>query len=144
LRLRLLVGGLALVIAGLQMSACREVEEEEAAGYEPAQLVDVRGKSDLKRVRFTAEGARRVGLRTAPIREARNLEVVPYEALIYDPDGRTYVYVVTKPLSFQREEVEVDRVRGERVLLSAGPPAGTRVVTVGAAEVHGTELEIAG
>jgi hypothetical protein len=144
LRLRLLAGGLALLIAGLPLSGCREVEEKESAGYEPAKLEDVKGNDDVKRVTFTAEGAKRVGLQTAKIREDRNLEVVPYEALIYDPDGTTHVYVVTKPLSFHREEVKVDRTEGDRVLLSDGPPAGTGVVTVGAAEVHGTELEIGG
>ena len=30
------------------------------------------------------------------------------------------------------------------MLLAAGPPPGTEVVTVGAAEVYGAELEIAG
>jgi hypothetical protein len=30
------------------------------------------------------------------------------------------------------------------VLLKDGPPAGTKVVTVGAAEVYGTEIDMAG
>jgi multidrug efflux pump subunit AcrA (membrane-fusion protein) len=95
-------------------------------------------------VTFTAEGARRVGLQTAPIRAERGVKVIPYEALIYDPDGKTFVYVATRPLAFERADVVVDRIADDRVLLSDGPPAGTEVVTVGAAEVHGTELEIAG
>jgi hypothetical protein len=33
---------------------------------------------------------------------------------------------------------------GARALLRAGPRPGTRVVTVGATEVYGTETEIAG
>ena len=37
----------------------------------------------------------------------------------------------------------LDRIEGQRVYLSDGPPAGTAVVTVGATEVYGTELEIA-
>jgi hypothetical protein len=41
-----------------------------------------------------------------------------------------------------RERVRVGRVDGDRVLLSRGPAAGTRVVTVGTAEVYGTELEV--
>jgi hypothetical protein len=40
--------------------------------------------------------------------------------------------------------VEVDRVERDRVLLTDGPPAGSEVVTVGATEVYGAELEIAG
>jgi multidrug efflux pump subunit AcrA (membrane-fusion protein) len=68
--------------------------------------------------------------------------VVPYAALIYDPEGKTYVYTSPKPLEYLREEVKVDRIEGDRVLVSRGPPAGTEVVTVGAAEVYGTELEV--
>ncbi len=54
------------------------------------------------------------------------------------------MYTSTGPLSFLRQEVEVDRVEGSVAFLLDGPPAGSRVVTVGAAEVYGTELEIAG
>ncbi len=40
--------------------------------------------------------------------------------------------------------VKVDRIEGNRVVLTNGPAARTAVVTVGAAEVYGAELEIAG
>ena len=40
--------------------------------------------------------------------------------------------------------VTVDRIEGKRVFVSKGPAAGTKVVTVGATEVYGAELEIAG
>jgi len=40
--------------------------------------------------------------------------------------------------------VKVDRVEGDRVLLTRGPRPGTRVVTVGATEVYGAENEIEG
>jgi hypothetical protein len=129
-----------LVIAALPLSACSEVEEEEATGYEPAKLESVKGSDDLKRVTFTREGAERVGLKTARVRA----DVVPYAAVLYDAEGKTYVYTSPKPLSYLREEVVVDRIEGDRAFLSKGPAAGTEVVTVGAAEVYGTELEIAG
>jgi hypothetical protein len=38
--------------------------------------------------------------------------------------------------------VEVSRVGGDQALLSDGPRAGTKVVTVGAAELLATEYEI--
>jgi multidrug efflux pump subunit AcrA (membrane-fusion protein) len=132
------VAGLALAAAALPIAGCTEVETERATGYEPSTLEPVKGNEDLKLVRFTAEGAKRVDLQTASVR--RN--VVPYAALIYDPEGKTFVYTSPKPLEYLREEVEVDRIDGDRVLLSRGPPAGTRVVTVGVAEVYGTELEV--
>jgi len=42
-----------------------------------------------------------------------------------------------------RQEISIDRVDGDSVMLSDGPPAGTEVVTVGAAEVYGSEFEVA-
>ena len=135
---RLALAGLVLATAALPVAGCTEVETETATGYEPSTLEPVKGNDDLQRVKFTAEGARRVDLQTASVR--RN--VVPYAALIYDPEGKTYVYTSPKPLEYLREEVKVDRIEGDRVLVSRGPPAGTEVVTVGAAEVYGTELEV--
>ena len=69
---------------------------------------------------------------------------MPYEALIYNDEAKTFVYTSPKPLSYLRAAVKVDRIKGDRVYLSEGPPAGTKVVTVGATEVYGTEAEIAG
>jgi len=132
-----------LVLGATPLAACKEVEESSSTAYEPAKLESV-GSTDAKRVTFTAEGARRTGLQTARVLSSGRRTVVPYAALIYDGQGRTYVYTSPKPLSFLRAQVAVDRIQGDRVLLSDGPPAGTRVVTVGATEVYGTELEIAG
>ena len=70
--------------------------------------------------------------------------VVDYESLIYDGQGVPWVYTVPEELTFLRAQVVVDRVEDDRVLLSDGLTAGTRVVTTGATEVYGTELDIAG
>ena len=60
-RLRALAAGL-VVVGAMSLSACKEVEEESAAGYEPAKLEPIKGKSeDFQRVTFTKEGAARVG-----------------------------------------------------------------------------------
>jgi hypothetical protein len=139
---RLALAGLVLAIAAPPLAGCTEVETETATGYEPSTLEPVKGNDDLQRVTFTAEGAKRVDLQTAAVRRSGAQKVVPYAALIYDPEGKTYVYTSPKPLEYLRAEVKVDRIEGDRVLLSRGPPAGTRVVTVGAAEVYGTELEV--
>jgi hypothetical protein len=139
---RLLVPAV-VVIAALALSGCNEVEEEEETGYQPSKLEAVNGSDDLQRVTFTAEGAERVGLETVPIRRRGGQEVVPYRALIYGPEGQAYVYTSPERLSFVRAEIEVERVEGNQVFLEAGPPPGTDVVTVGAEEVYGTELDIA-
>ena len=141
---RMLSAGLA-VIAALSFTACKEVEEESAAGYEPATLEAVKGKSDdFKRVNFTKEGASRVDVRTTIVRRSGGDKVVPYESLIYNDEAKTFVYTSPKALAYERVPVTVDRIEGKRVLLSKGPAVGTKVVTVGVTEVYGTELEIAG
>jgi hypothetical protein len=135
-------GACAVVALALSLAGCTEVEEMESHGYEPSKLAEVKG-GDAKRVIFTAEGARRVGLHRAPVRSEGGRKVVPYGALLYDSKGKTYVYVARSPLSFERAQVEVERVAGDRVLLRRGPAAGSQVVTDGSTEVYGTELEIA-
>lgn len=133
----------ALVVAGIALSGCTEVESETAEGYEPAKVHEVKG-SELKQVTLTPEAAQRTGVRTASVRQSGGRRVVPYSALLYDGDGRTYVYVTPKPLSFVRAAVAVDRIEGASALLRDGPPVGSRVVTTGASEVFGTELDVAG
>ena len=129
-----------MLVAGLTVAGCAEVESESATGYEPAKLEPVKG--DLKRVIFTAEGARRIGLRTARVRRSAKDKVVPYTALIYSPEGNTYVYTSPKAFEYLRAAVRVRRIAGNRVQLSDGPPVGSEVVTVGATEVYGAELEV--
>jgi hypothetical protein len=136
---------LVLAIASLSVSACKEVESEEAAGYEPATLTAVKGKGDdYKQVTFTKEGADRVDLQTATVRSSGDRAVIPYAALIYNDEAKTFVYTSPKSLTYLREAVKVDRIEGDRVLLSDGPPSSTKVVTVGATEVYGAEVDIAG
>jgi hypothetical protein len=143
-RPRLLALGVVLTIAGAPLSGCKEVEAETATGYVPAKLEPVEGKAGANRITFTAEGAERTGLQVAEVRRSGAQTVVPYAALIYDAQGKTYVYTSPAPRSFLREEVKVDHIDGDEVSLSAGPPVTTKVVTVGAAEVHGTELDVPG
>lgn len=130
---------LVLMAAALAFGGCKEVEAESEVGYEPSKLEPVGGG---QRVTFTTEGARRVGLRTeAVVRRGRRL-IVPYSALLYDAQGKTYVYTSPQRLRYLRRQVEVARIQADRVFLASGPPVGTSVVTTGVAEVYGTELEV--
>jgi hypothetical protein len=106
----------------------------------PAVIEHVKG-SNAERVRLTAEAARRIGVRTAVVRRAGSGSdlVIPYAALLYDPDGNTWAYTNPKPLVFERQNVKVASIDGDTVLLVKGPSAGTRVVTEGATEIWGVE-----
>ncbi len=145
-QLRAACAALVLIAAGISLSACGEAstgyDYETASHHEPAKLEPIKG-TDVQRVIFDAEAAERVGLQTAPIRQNGEGKIMPYAALIYDAEGNAYAYTAPEPLTFVRKEIKIDRVDGDSVELSAGPPAGTEVVTVGAAEVYGTEFEIA-
>jgi hypothetical protein len=128
-------------MAALMASACAEVESAAVDGYQPAK---VEHNGDVVTVILTEEGAERTGVETSQIESVGGQLVAPYAALLYDPAGRTYVYTSPEPLSFERAEVVVDRIEGDRVYLTDGPAAGTAVVTTGAAEVYGVELEVDG
>jgi hypothetical protein len=145
-QLRSACAGLVLIAAGVSLSACSEAstgyDYETASHHEPAKLEPIKG-TDVKRVIFDAEGAKRVGLQTAQVRGAGQRKVIPYAAVIYDPEGNTFTYTSPEPLVYVREKVKVDYVAGDRVVLSEGPSVGTEIVTVGAAEVYGTEFEVA-
>lgn len=67
-------------------------------------------------------------------------KVVPYGTVFYDAKGDTWVYVNPDPLTFQRQRIVVERVEGDLAILSDGPAVGTRVVTVGAALLYGSEI----
>jgi hypothetical protein len=145
-QLRAACTGLILIAGVASLSACGEAstgyDYETASHHEPAKLEPIKG-TDVHRVVFDAEGAERVGLKTAPIRQNGEGTVIPYDAVIYLTDGKTYTYTAPEPLTFVRQEINIDHVVGDSAMLSDGPPAGTEVVTVGAAEVYGTEFEVA-
>lgn len=141
-RRSLLTGGVLLALGAL-LTGCTEVEATTEEGYSPAKVEEIKG-SEVKRVTFTADGAEQVGLQTVRATQRAGQAVVPYTALIYSPDGGTWVYTTPQPLTFVRKPVVVDRIDGDQVLLSGGLSPGAPVVTVGAAEVYGAELDIAG
>lgn len=67
-------------------------------------------------------------------------KIVPYEAVLYDPNGGTWVYQSVEPLVFVRHPITVEYVLDGQAILLDGPPAGTQVATIGAAELFGLEF----
>jgi hypothetical protein len=134
---------LPLLVFGLSVAGCRQVEEVAPAVHQPAVVEDVAGR-EVKQVRFDQRAADQVDLRTAPVVRSGRWTAVPYAALIYDAEGSAWVYTVRGPLTFQRQQVVVHRIEEARARLRDGPPVGAEVVTRGATEVYGAELDIAG
>jgi hypothetical protein len=126
------------------LSACSN-GSAEVAKIQPAKVVKVEG-TDIQRVELTEKAAQRIGIETTTVKEATGRQaghtVVPYAAVIYDADGLASVYTNPAPLSFVRKPVTVSTIEGDSVYLTDGPPPGTAVVTVGTAELFGTETGI--
>lgn len=134
--------GLAALTASTLLGGCSSVPPPHEP-YEPAS-VGAATADGVKPVTLTEEGARRVGLATSSVTTVGSRSAVDYAALIYDSSGATWVYTAPEPLTFLRFQVEVAEVEQNRVVLTAGPPLGSAVVTVGAAELYGEELGISG
>ena len=136
---RLTLGGLGL--AALLLVGCTPQAE---AAPPPAVKVEKIEGTDLSRLTLSPQAAQRLGLETAQVTSGAGWTVVPYAAVLYDLDGATWVYTNPADLEFVRHAITIDRITGDRALLTDGPPIGTRVVTVGVAELHGAEAGIGG
>ena len=121
-------------------------ESETPTKTEPAKVEAIEG-SDLKRVILTNKAAERLGIETAAVRwmtvaQRGTRLVVPYSSMLYDLNGKTWVYTNSAPLTFVRQPISVDYIESDIAILSFGPAAGTLVVTVGAAELYGVETGV--
>lgn len=138
--------------ASMMLCGCTQERTESARNGDddqPARLVTVEG-SQLKGVVLTARATDRLGIKSEPVREVPAQgttpprTAVPVAALVYDKNGEVWVYTSTQPRRYVRQSVTVDRVEGDLAILESGPAAGTAVVTVGAAELLGTEYGVEG
>jgi hypothetical protein len=134
------LAGVAVLAGALVAAGCQEVPSTKVDS-EPFKLEKIEG-TDIQRVVLTATVASKIDVQTALVRARGKERVIPHAALIYNPEGGSYVYTVPKPLNYVRAPVTLRRAVGENAILAKGPPGGTRVVTTGAAELLATEYEI--
>lgn len=127
----------ALVCAGLLLGSCQKHDGGHHAEH-PAAVEPIPG-TNLKKVTLTEKAAQRIDVRTDKVREQQGQKMVPYSALIYDPQGQTWVYVSPAPRTFMRQKVAVDYIEGDMAVLKEGPPAETVIASVAVAELYGTE-----
>jgi hypothetical protein len=135
---RSVVVGVLFAVAVLVLLAACGGSSEEDATESPAAVQQIKG-TELNRVTLTEEAAERLDVQTTAARGRGGRVVIPYAAVLYDPDGKTWTYTSPKHLVFVRKDISVDRIDGDLALLRAGPSPGTTVVTVGADELWGVE-----
>jgi hypothetical protein len=123
--------GAVLVLAGCKSDNVTEV-------HHPAKLEES-GTEGIMRVVLEEKAVDRIGIQTTQVVAQGSNLVVPYGAILYDTKGDTWTFTNPSPLTYVRAKIVVESVEGDRAILSQGPPAGTTVVTVGAAELMGAE-----
>ncbi len=67
------------------------------------------------------------------------VKTIPYSSVIYKDDGSSWIFVTANKNEFTRYGIEIEKILGSTVVLAEGPPAGTAIVSVGAAELMGVE-----
>jgi len=136
------------VIVFMQVTACME-EQSPYVKIEPAQLEKIEG-SELNRVIMSEKAMERLAIETGVVREENitymgktaKRKTVDYSSIIYDPNGKTWLYTSPQPRVFVRQEIKVDFITGDKVVLNEGPEIGVSIATVGVAEIYGTEAGV--
>jgi multidrug efflux pump subunit AcrA (membrane-fusion protein) len=75
-----------------------------------------------------------------PLKGEEDALVVPWSSVLFDAYGGTWVYGEVAAGKYARRKVQVRRVTDRWAVLERGLSEGERIVTVGAAELFGTEF----
>ena len=132
-----------IILALFSFMSCENNHKKHEIEH-PSEVEHIEG-TDLSMVTLSERAIERIGLQTEQVTEMEGSPLspaVPYSSIIYDAQGQVWVYINPEDRSFVRHKVVVDHIKGNIVYLKEGPPVGTKVVSVGAAELYGAEFEI--
>jgi RND family efflux transporter MFP subunit len=90
---------------------------------------------------FVVRPGERLAVRL-PLTSTERALTVPQSAIVYDINGGTWVYERLAPQRYARRRVELAGPAGTDVIVSRGLSEGVTIVTVGAAELYGTEFYV--
>src|SRR5437763_1888481 len=117
-------GMAVLTAAALILTGCSSAPKETAAPVPNTKLTPVSGSADgLKQVTLSTIAIARLGLQTVPV-PSGSPEKIPFNAVIYDPNGKSWSYTSLTPGTFVRSPISIDHIDGDTAVLKAGPPAG--------------------
>ncbi|MFC7848436.1 hypothetical protein ACFUTU_08185 [Arthrobacter sp. NPDC057388] len=125
--------------ASMGLSGCAAVKPAATATSAAASME--KAGADLNKLTLTDKAVERLGVTTVKVAKGEGSPLqVPYGALVYDANGKTWVYTNPEPRTYIRAAVTVDKIADNKVQLRSGPAVGTEVVTIGAAELFGAEF----
>ena len=136
------VAGLTLAaVTALALTACGD--DSAATEKVPPAVLESVPEGEIGRITLTDLAAQRLDIQTVTTEEGSASALqVPFAAVIYQPDGSTWVYSNPEGKVYVREEIEIDRIDGDVAYLTSGPEPGTPVVVVGASELWGFEFGV--
>ena len=132
-----------IAVAALALGACNSGSTTSEPKVEAITIAEDEA-TGLKTLTLSEKAAERLGVETAEVAGSGSQMSIPYAAVVYDAQGKTWTYVNAQPLVYQRAEITVDEIDGDVARLSAGPASGALVVTTGAAELYGAEIGVGG
>lgn len=141
---------LTLLALALGAGGCTGAAGSEEPRTDPVVTVQAASSGQPARIILSEDAERRLGIRTQPVSVGtagsgrRPALVIPYAAVVYDADGTAWAFTAPTPRTYVRARLDIRSIRQGRVTLTSGPPRGTEVVTVGAAELVGAEAGISG
>ena len=134
---------IALLLGSLQLSACSP-KQEPAAEIAPVHVEHLSGEQPT-RITLTPDAIRRLDLQTdgLQVENVNGVEktIVPYSSVVYDTEGKTWVYTSPQAGTYLRTPIQVVSIDSDDVTIAGGLPDGTAIVTVGAEELFGSETE---
>jgi len=132
-----------IAVVALAFGACNSGSTTSEPKVEAITIAEDEA-TGLKTLTLSEKAAERLGVETAEVAGSGSQMSIPYAAVVYDAQGKTWTYVNAQPLVYQRAEITVDEIDGDVARLSAGPASGALVVTTGAAELYGAEIGVGG
>jgi membrane fusion protein, heavy metal efflux system len=140
--------GQAVEVQPLGAAAAMGVQSAVPVAAPPSANAEA-ASSDLIFKLDNPEGKFRPGQRVRvalPLVGSEEGLVIPWSAVVHDIHGGTWVYERSAPRVYRRVRVEVKHLAGgdaeALAVLGRGPSPGVMVVSVGAAELFGTEFGI--
>lgn len=134
----------AAVCAALLFSlpACAQPSAVAESVSEAPATVEKNAATGIARITLSQRAIERLELLTDTVKPGPGGAglLFPYAALLYDAQGKTWVYINPEPRVFERQSVTVTKIEAGAVTASVGPAVGTPVVTVAAAELFGAEF----
>ena len=114
------------ILAGFGLATWALVSTDAEAQIDPDEEpvhVEQVENSDLSRIILSERAVQRLDIKTSAVEQNGNAAqtVIPYAAILYDADGKTWTYVSTEERVYIRAEITIDRIEGDSAILSKGP-----------------------